>query len=315
MLNMVMNKILVLESSAERRAAMVDALCELPGVEVRAQAADVRGALRAFVAERADVIVAGSSDVTDVVELLAVVRECRIEDVVIHAPHAEEAASKLWLACGASHVVVGPLSELARTVAQVARERATATPLATTRIPVHADEHGAAGAQIDQAALALRMVAKAHDYPPTEIVDLAELLRDAFSVYRRVIPDEVDVIVESASDTPPVRCVPKDMERLALRVVLAACEAMPWGGKVWLIVEPEGESRVRLEVLDTGSGVRPPTHDGVRVATSRRDPGVRARLQEIEALVHRQHGSLLVDRGGDGRHRLEIMLPAAGARG
>jgi hypothetical protein len=315
MLITVMNKILVLESSAERRAAMVDALCELPGVEVRAQAADVRSALRAFVAERADVIVAGSSNVTDVVELLAVVRECRLEDVVIHAPHAEHDASKLWLACGASHVVVGPLSELARTVGEVARERAAAPPASTTRIPVQTDDHGPAGVQLDQAALAMRMLAKAHDaYPPTEIVDLAELLRDAFAVYRRVIPDEVDVIVEAAGDTPPVRCVPKDMERLALRVVLAACEAMPWGGKVWLIVEPEGASRVRLEVLDTGSGVRLPTNDGVRVAASRRDPGVRARLQEIEALVHRQHGSLLVDRAGDGRQRLEIMLPAADAR-
>jgi len=108
-----------------------------------------------------------------------------------------------------------------------------------------------------------------------------------------------------------VRCYPRDIERLALRVVLAACETMPWGGKVWLIVEPQGNAHVRLEVIDTGSGVRAPTNDGVKIASSRREPSERARLKEIETLVAQQRGSLHIGRGDDGRHRLEIVFPAA----
>ena len=67
---------------------------------------------------------------------------------------------------------------------------------------------------------------------------------------------------------------------------------MPWGGQVWLILEPQGAAHVRLEVIDTGSGVRAPTNGGVKIAASRRVPGERARLKEIETLVTQQRGSL-----------------------
>lgn len=308
---MVMSKVLVLESSPEQRAGMVDALCEVPCVDVRANVGDLTSALRSLVAENADMIVAGTSHISDVVALLAIARECKLEDVVIHAPHADDEASKLWLACGASHVVLGSIDELAQTVGAVAKQRAEA-PLAIPRkVKVRADEHGAAGPALDHAAVALRMTARAEVAAATEVVDLGTILRAAFAVYRRVIPEEVEVIIESASGTPLVRCIPRDMERLALRMVLAACEAMPWGGKVWLIVEPQGDTHVRLEVIDTGSGVRPPTNDGVKVAASHREPGERARLQEIEALVRQQRGSMYIGRADDGRHRFELVFPAA----
>jgi signal transduction histidine kinase len=315
-MHMVMSKVLVLESSPEQRAGIVDALCELPCVDVRAETGDLASALRSMVAETADVIVAGTSRRADVAALLAVARECKLEDVVIHAPAADEEATQRWLACGASHVVVGSMDELAQTVGAVAKERASApSSAARKKVPVRtaADELGPAGKTLDQASLAIRMVAKAKDVliPTGEVVDLAETLRSAFDVYRRVIPDEVDVIIESASGTPLVRCNPRDIERLALRVVLAACEAMPWGGKVWLILEPQGAAHVRLEVIDTGSGVRAPTNDGVKIAASRRVPGERARLKEIETLVTQQRGSLHLGRADDGRNRLEIVFPAA----
>ncbi|MDX2087471.1 MAG: hypothetical protein SFX73_06465 [Kofleriaceae bacterium] len=311
-----MSKVLVLESSPEQRAGIVDALCEVPCVDVRAETGDLSSALRLLASESADVIVAGTSRIADVVALLAVARECMLEDVVVHAPAADDEATKLWLACGASHVVVGTVHELAQTVGAVAKDRASApVPSLAKKVPVRAqapDELGPAGPALDQASLAIRMVAKANEVRAAgEVVDLAEMLRAAFSVFRRVIPDEVEVIIESASDTPLVRCIPRDMERLALRVVLAACETMPWGGKVWLIVEPQGEAHVRLEVIDTGSGLRAPTNVGVRVAASRREPGERARLREIESLVTQQRGSLHIGRAGDGRHRLEIVFPAA----
>jgi hypothetical protein len=80
---------------------------------------------------------------------------------------------------------------------------------------------------------------------------------------------------------------------------------------VWLIVEPDGEDHVRLEVIDTGIGVRRPTIDGTRVTASRRHPGARARFEEIETLVQKQQGSLFVARADDGRHKIEIKFPAA----
>jgi len=310
--HMVMSKVLVLESSPEQRAGLVDALCEVPGVDVRANVGDLSSAVRSLIIERTDMIVAGTSRCEDVVALLAVARECKLEDVVIHAPRADEEASRLWLACGASHVVVGSIDELASTVGALAHERASVPEQSTTRMPVATDAHGSAGPALDQAALAIRMVAQARNVKAsTEVVDLAQLLRDAFAVYRRAIPDEFEVIIESAGGTPPVRCNPKEMERLALRMVLAACEDMPWGGKVWLIVEPDGEDHVLLEVIDTGIGVRRPTIDGAQVSASRRHPGARARFEEIETLVQQQHGSLFVARADDGRHTIEIKFPAA----
>jgi hypothetical protein len=63
-------------------------------------------------------------------------------------------------------------------------------------------------------------------------------------------------MLEVARDLPRVRGVPRNIERMVLHMLLAACDALPLGGTVWLVVERESVRGVRIEVFDSGGARR-----------------------------------------------------------
>ncbi|MBA3817785.1 MAG: hypothetical protein H0X17_02755 [Deltaproteobacteria bacterium] len=316
-----MMKVLVVEESRERRDELVDALCERDQLDVRG--AGVRAALATIAEEPVDAVVAGRG-----------LRGAAVKSLIAAAPTmlvivmVEAAEDHAWLDAGASHVVTAD-EELAATLQAIAyertaeqlrgrdvsgadgpRERATTSDLLLTGIErgARVREHfrlGRARAALHAGSqIAARLIAHARDDDPDlETVDLATQLTAMVPYLQHLLPEGVEVSVISEGDTPRVRCIAAEVERLVLNIVLDASERMPWGGTVWLIVERDGAEHVRLDVLDTGNGV-PPT---APVSRNQR----RLALDLSRPQIERHGGRLRSVRQTGGASSVQLVLPAA----
>lgn len=296
-----MRKLIVVDRSPERRADIVDALCELPGIEAAAANGDVDEAIHAIDREGIDVVVT----VTDLptAELLSLIDHARrrrgIDLVVLleEVPLLPDLI-ELWQELGARHVV-GSISELAGCVAGLAgelqhgstRHRTLVRQLALTAHDLLATVHGDATSSVP-------VVIRTRREPQApRLASIADVLADAPRRWSYALPAEVQLAVEIGAIVPRVRCMPRDVELIAQHLVLDACEALPLGGTVWLCGERCGPSQVRLAVLESSN--RP------------RTPG--AGLDIIRTLAHRNGGDVrVVDLGG--ATSIEVMLPAVVAR-
>ena len=90
-------------------------------------------------------------------------------------------------------------------------------------------------------------------------LDLNELVRQAESMIRRVIREDVAVTVRLAPDVQRIKADPAQIDQVLLNLVLNARDAMPAGGRLTIetdnVEEPPGLQFVRLRVSDTGAGM------------------------------------------------------------
>ena len=148
--------------------------------------------------------------------------------------------------------------------------------------------------------------------PGAETIELEVLIRRVLESFGRIIPEGVRVVVETASDLPSVRGVSSELEQLVLNLVLNACEAMIWGGTLWIIVERGPGTHLRLEVADTGRGLPPEVKDSGG-STTPSSKHARARnglgLGIVRQVAERHGGSVELGRAVGGGTSVVILLP------
>jgi signal transduction histidine kinase len=67
-----------------------------------------------------------------------------------------------------------------------------------------------------------------------QVVDLGELVRNTEKMLRRVLGEDIDLLVTSAPDLARIRADPGQMEQVLMNLVVNARDAMPHGGKLTL---------------------------------------------------------------------------------
>jgi hypothetical protein len=267
-----MLQLIVVDEMDGRRAATIDALCELPGVEVCANASDAGRALTLLDYLQADIVVA-PSDMTgaSIVMLIDGVRRRGSADVIvtITTPTVLDGMKEYWRDLGARAVV----SSLPELVAQVK---------ALTQRPSKRERRAQIASRIENAVVTAQPghVASASGAavvrvdPPvraTPLVAVGDVLYEVLPRLARMVHEEIELVLEVASDLPRVRCTASDIERIALYLVQDAARAMPLGGKIFLFVEREGLRHVRIEALDSSGRSRTPgpSADSVRMVVDR----------------------------------------------
>lgn len=294
-----MRKLIVVDRSPERRADLVDALCELPGIEARAGAGTVYEALREIERADADIVVAVADlPMPEIFALTDHVRRQRGLDLVVILDEVPllPGLIELWKELGARHVV-SSLAELVAGVTALGGERRAATRQRALARHLALTAHDLAMSAHAHAGPTPIMPRARRETPTLRVASLADVLGDAPRRWSYALPAEVQLAVEIGAVVPRVRCAPRDLELIAQHLVLDACEALPLGGTVWLCGERSGPSEVRLAVLESSN--RP------------RTPGTGFDI--IRTLAHRNGGDVrVVDLGG--ATSIEVTLPAVVVR-
>ena len=263
----MMLQLLVVDEMDDRRAGTADALCELPGVEVCASASDTARVLTILSYTQADVVIA-ASDMTgsSIVALIDGVRRGGLAEVIVLVtdPVLLPGMREYWRDLGALAVVDTLPEVVAQVQALVHRQasnreipRRVEDAMLAARVPLPAITSSSGGTAIHV------------DRRPSRsapLVAIGDVLRDVLPHLRRLVHDEIEIVLEVGADVPRVRSTVADIERIALHLLHDAATAIPMGGKIWFVVEREGHRHVRIEVLDSSGQSRSP---GLSLDTAR----------------------------------------------
>ncbi len=149
--------------------------------------------------------------------------------------------------------------------------------------------------------------------PAPEPIELEALVRRLLDVFGRVIPEGVRVILEVGCDVPTVNGVASELEQVVLNLVLNACDAMVWGGTLWITLQRAPGGQLRLELSDTGCGISPEvaTSGGaISPSTKHGRTGSGLGLGIVRALVARHGGNVELGRAAGGGSSIRVVLPA-----
>lgn len=134
-------------------------------------------------------------------------------------------------------------------------------------------------------------------------------------------------VVRELAPVPPVRADFGQLRQAVVNILINACDAMPKGGKLRLIVgqvdagasaenEPSGPGRgAEISIVDQGAGI--PAEHLSRIFDpffSTKEKGTGLGLSVVYGILEKHGGKILVDsRVGEGT-TVTLRLPAAGAR-
>jgi hypothetical protein len=228
--------VLVVEPCDERRASLVDAICELRDVDVRADTATAIESRDALTEQRIDVVVFGDLVPHERAYVMSMAGSwCRF----VESEDLTEMTVKLAELALSKDLVAESFSRLADHAKLLAFERdaAEAGPNALT--------HHLRIANRETHRLLLR---------GTQTLHLHEWLPAMIARIRSVVPEYIELVPLISSDTPPVRCVPAVLEHVMLEIILMAAAKLPWGGTIWLTAERSELGEVRVDVLENGRG-------------------------------------------------------------
>lgn len=131
-------------------------------------------------------------------------------------------------------------------------------------------------------------------------VELAPTLNGSVDLYRRILGDSVALTLSCVEALAPVHLDPRQLDRLILRMLIAARDAMPAGGSVHLETSPEA-------FLGGEPGERPARFVVVRMTTASSAP---LALSDLPMLARHVGGSLTCEaRTAGASQRLELLLP------
>ncbi|WP_051809428.1 hybrid sensor histidine kinase/response regulator [Actinoplanes subtropicus] len=152
-----------------------------------------------------------------------------------------------------------------------------------------------------------------------QVVDVADLVAGVEVLLRRLIREDVDLLVTPAAAPTPVRVDPGQLEQVLVNLAINARDAMPAGGVLTIGTERVTSStgdEVLITVTDTGCGMTGEV--AARVfepffTTKDQGQGTGLGLSTVYGIVTRAGGRIRVDsRPGEGA-TFEVRLPVAAA--
>jgi hypothetical protein len=227
--------VLVVDPDPDRRAELVHAICELPGVIVRAATADSAHSRAMLVDEVLDVVAVGSVSQHEL-SVLRVLADNQLACTLIVVATADELVGAL------RSMTDDVPTETPRGFAALAsRAKNLAFQRDWSEAGLSALSHHLGSAKYDP------------DDAPREIV-LQDWLPHVLERLRPLVPEYVELAPLVAADTPPAHCMPSVLEHVLLELLLRAATALPWGGTIWVIAERGTDGQVRLDVVENHRG-------------------------------------------------------------
>jgi PAS domain S-box-containing protein len=181
------------------------------------------------------------------------------------------------------------------------------------------------------ADLTRQLLAFSRQQPHTpQILGINEVVASMDKFTRRVVGEDVEVVTHLASDLPPIKADPGQIEQVIMNLVVNARDAMPHGGK--LIIETSLENGeefivsdhavtsgayVLVAISDTGVGMDKETQSRIFepfFTTKEQRTGTGLGLSIVFGIVHQYDGHIRVYSEPGKGTSFKIYLPVAGAK-
>jgi signal transduction histidine kinase len=143
------------------------------------------------------------------------------------------------------------------------------------------------------------------------VLNLQESIQSLHALLRRTLPANIEIVAE-LEDAWPVLADKGQMEQVLMNLAVNAKDAMPGGGKIAIKLENADESRVRLTVRDTGSGIAPeilPRVFDPFFTTKAPGKGTGLGLATCYAIIQRAGGDIAIESKPGIGTTISILLP------
>jgi PAS domain S-box-containing protein len=163
------------------------------------------------------------------------------------------------------------------------------------------------------------------------LLDLRVQVREFERMLKRVIGDDIDLVITLADEVCSVRVDPVQMEQVILNLAINARDAMPNGGRLWIetritrltpeyvFAHPDAKlgRHVELIVKDEGTGMDAETKRRIFepfFTTKAEGRGTGLGLSTVYGIVHQSGGSLSVESALEQGSTFRVFLPLAVGR-
>jgi two-component system, cell cycle sensor histidine kinase and response regulator CckA len=179
--------------------------------------------------------------------------------------------------------------------------------------PRRADAEGVLEAAQRAADLTRQLLAftRQHVFEP-RVIGLNEIVGGAEKMLRRVVDEDIDVVMSLADGLGFVRVDAGLIEQVLMNLVLNARDAMPRGGKLSIRTAAAPDGQVRLIVSDTGCGMDADTRQRVFepfFTTKAKGHGTGLGLSTCAGIVKQAGGAIEVDSEPGKGTVFEVRLP------
>ncbi len=143
-------------------------------------------------------------------------------------------------------------------------------------------------------------------------VALKPFFEDAFRLVDRQSREaNVTAVLDMADESLFAVMDTDKMNQVMLNLLLNALDAMPGGGRLTVRVSADGDGRIAIQVMDTGTGVDPKDQPHIfEPYFSTKKTGTGLGLAIVHNIVKAHQGDILVGSQTDGGTMVEITLPA-----
>jgi signal transduction histidine kinase/ActR/RegA family two-component response regulator len=147
-------------------------------------------------------------------------------------------------------------------------------------------------------------------------LDLNAVVDDIQKMLRRLIGEQIELVVQLAPDLARVRADRSQVEQVLVNLVVNARDAMPRGGRVTIHTRNAEGARAAVSVEDTGEGIAPEMLDRIFEPFFTTKPlgrGTGLGLATVYGIVKQSGGDIQVESVPARGSRFTVLLPAAPA--
>jgi PAS domain S-box-containing protein len=148
-------------------------------------------------------------------------------------------------------------------------------------------------------------------YAPA-VLDLGDVIRGAESLVRRLLKENIILVIEPASEPLLILGDSGQLEQVLMNLVVNAADAMPDGGALTICSGSDGGDSVWLTVADTGPGI---AHEMLHkvfdpyFTTKSAAQGTGLGLAVVDGIVSRHGGRIEVDSRPGSGVKFKVFLP------